>query len=74
VLARVAQRYEATLGLGRSSGTIALPLAGIALNLLHIPLVEEPQVARRFAASYRGDCRHVRRFLPRLRPWPSRPT
>jgi protein-S-isoprenylcysteine O-methyltransferase Ste14 len=39
------------------------------LNLVYIPLVEEPQLEQRFGASYREYCRHVRRFVPRLRPW-----
>jgi protein-S-isoprenylcysteine O-methyltransferase Ste14 len=41
----------------------------VALNLTFIPLVEEPQLEQRFGESYRDYCRHVRRFLPRLRPW-----
>jgi protein-S-isoprenylcysteine O-methyltransferase Ste14 len=43
--------------------------AFLALNLVFIPLLEEPQLERRFGASYRDYCRHVPRFLPRLRPW-----
>lgn len=43
--------------------------AFLVLNLVYIPLVEEPQLERRFGASYREYRRHVRRFLPRLRPW-----
>src|SRR6185295_13856231 len=40
------------------------------LNLIYIPLIEEPQLERRFGEPYREYCKHVRRFLPRLRPWP----
>jgi len=43
--------------------------AFLTLNLLYIPLMEEPQLERRFGESYREYRRHVRRFLPRLRPW-----
>jgi protein-S-isoprenylcysteine O-methyltransferase Ste14 len=43
--------------------------AFLVLNLIYIPLVEEPQLERRFGDPYREYCRHVRRFLPRLRPW-----
>jgi len=43
--------------------------AFLVLNLIYIPLVEEPQLERRFGEAYREYCRHVRRFLPRLRPW-----
>jgi len=44
-------------------------LAFLALNLVYIPLMEEPQLVRRFGAPYREYCRHVPRVLPRLRPW-----
>ena len=43
--------------------------AFIAANLVYIPLFEEPQLERRFGEPYREYRRHVRRFLPRLRPW-----
>ena len=41
----------------------------VILNLVFIPLVEEPQLERRFGDSYREYRSHVRRFIPRLRPW-----
>lgn len=44
----------------------------LILNLVYIPLIEEPQLERRFGESYREYRRHVRRFIPRLRPWPPR--
>ena len=44
--------------------------AFLVLNLIYIPLFEEPQLARRFGEPYREYCRHVRRFVPRIRPWP----
>jgi protein-S-isoprenylcysteine O-methyltransferase Ste14 len=40
-----------------------------AINAVYIPLLEEPDLARRFGDSYREYCRHVPRLLPRLRPW-----
>ena len=46
-------------------------LAFVAMNLIYIPLIEEPQLERRFGESYREYCQHVRRILPRLRPWES---
>ena len=46
--------------------------AFLLLNAVYIPLVEEPQLERRFGDSYREYRRHVRRFIPRLGPW--RPT
>jgi protein-S-isoprenylcysteine O-methyltransferase Ste14 len=39
------------------------------LHLVWIPFVEEPQLEHRFGAPYREYRRHVRRFIPRLRPW-----
>jgi protein-S-isoprenylcysteine O-methyltransferase Ste14 len=44
----------------------------LLINLVFIPLFEEPQLERRFGASYGEYRRHVGRLLPRLRPW--RPT
>jgi len=44
-------------------------LTFVAINLIYIPLLEEPQLAARFGDSYREYCRHVPRLLPRLRPW-----
>jgi protein-S-isoprenylcysteine O-methyltransferase Ste14 len=44
-------------------------LVFLAINATYIPLVEEPQLAARFGASYVEYRRHVRGLLPRLRPW-----
>ena len=44
-------------------------LAFLGLNLVYIPLFEEPQLERRFGDAYREYRRHVPRILPRLRPW-----
>jgi protein-S-isoprenylcysteine O-methyltransferase Ste14 len=41
----------------------------LLMNVVYIPLFEEPQLRRRFGPSYVEYCRHVRRFVPRLRPW-----
>ena len=41
----------------------------ILINVLYIPLVEEPMLAERFGESYLQYKRGVRRFLPRLSPW-----
>ena len=41
----------------------------LVLNLVYIPLVEEPMLAARFGPTYAAYKRHVRRFLPRVRPW-----
>jgi protein-S-isoprenylcysteine O-methyltransferase Ste14 len=47
----------------------AWALSFTILNLIYIPFVEEPQLERRFGDPYRDYCRHVRRFIPHLRPW-----
>jgi protein-S-isoprenylcysteine O-methyltransferase Ste14 len=44
-------------------------VGALILNVIYIPLVEEPQLERRFGDSYREYRRHVGRFIPRFRPW-----
>jgi protein-S-isoprenylcysteine O-methyltransferase Ste14 len=41
----------------------------LIINSVFIPVVEEPQLERRFGASYREYRQHVGRLVPRLRPW-----
>ena len=41
----------------------------LIINLVYIPLLEEPQLRRRFGTSYVEYCQHVPRLVPRLRPW-----
>jgi protein-S-isoprenylcysteine O-methyltransferase Ste14 len=41
----------------------------LAVNAVYIPLLEEPLLERRFGNAYREYRRHVRRFVPRTRPW-----
>lgn len=48
-------------------GTWALLFLG--LNLLFIPLLEEPELEMRFGDDYRRYRRAVPRFIPRVRPW-----
>jgi protein-S-isoprenylcysteine O-methyltransferase Ste14 len=43
--------------------------AFVAINAIYIPLTEEPMLEHRFGEDYREYCRHVRRFVPRRRPW-----
>ena len=57
-----------TLLFARSGLAIWLA-AFVAVNALYLPLVEEPSLVRRFGADYERYMRHVRRWLPRLRPW-----
>jgi len=44
-------------------------LVFLVLNLIYIPLVEEPMLIDRFGADYREYRRHVPGLLPRWRPW-----
>ncbi len=41
----------------------------LLINLVYIPLLEEPLLRARFGESYATYARNVRRFIPRLRPW-----
>jgi len=41
----------------------------VALNLVYIPLVEEPGLERRFGDAYRHYCANVPRVVPRATPW-----
>ena len=60
--------------IGEASVLLSIPHAVwaasfLTLNLLYIPLVEEPQLERRFGDPYLDYCRNVRRFVPRRTPW-----
>ena len=48
----------------------------LLLNMIYLPLVEEPGLAQRFGAEYLRYQQHVPRWIPRLRPWrdPDAPT
>ena len=41
----------------------------LLINMIYIPLLEEPGLEARFGESYRLYKRHVPRWLPRLKPW-----
>jgi len=41
----------------------------LAINLIYIPLLEEPDLVRRFGDDYRRYRRHVPGIVPRLSPW-----
>jgi protein-S-isoprenylcysteine O-methyltransferase Ste14 len=53
----------------RSWAHLQWTLLFLTINLIYIPLFEEPQLERRFGDSYVNYRRHVGRLLPRLRPW-----
>lgn len=44
-------------------------VAFLVINLIYIPLLEEPMLEARFGDSYREYRRHVPRIWPRLTPW-----
>jgi protein-S-isoprenylcysteine O-methyltransferase Ste14 len=58
---------EALLLTSRPHATWAVTF--LVINLVYIPLLEEPMLDARFGESYREYKQHVRRFVPRLRPW-----
>ena len=39
------------------------------INMVYIPLFEEPSLVARFGEPYKQYTREVRRFVPRLTPW-----
>ena len=39
------------------------------LNLIYLPLSEEPGLRKRFGQEYIEYCKHVPRYIPRLTPW-----
>jgi len=43
----------------------------LVANFIYIPILEEPQLKRRFGGDYVEYCRNVPRLIPRLRPWHS---
>ena len=62
--------------LGESLVFRSIPLAEwaaafAAINLIYIPLIEEPQLRGRFGEEYERYKRNVPRLFPRLRPWRS---
>ena len=58
---------EAMLLISRPHAVWALIF--LAMNLVYIPLFEEPFLRTRFGESYHEYCQNVPRILPRLRPW-----
>lgn len=41
----------------------------VIVNMIYIPLLEEPGLHERFGADYEGYARHVPRWIPRRTPW-----
>jgi len=60
--------------LGEAVMAASLPLLGVfalalIVNVVYIPLSEEPGLAKRFGEEYEVYRRNVPRWIPRLRPW-----
>jgi len=60
--------------LGETVFFASLPLLGwfgffVGVNLIYIPFMEEPGLAKRFGEDYLLYQRHVSRWIPRRRPW-----
>ena len=53
----------------RSLPHFAWALVFTGLNLVYIPLVEEPGLERRFGEAYKRYCENVPRIVPRATPW-----
>ncbi|MBZ5572962.1 MAG: isoprenylcysteine carboxylmethyltransferase family protein [Acidobacteriia bacterium] len=55
---------------GRANLSVIVGVAAAVLGVvLFVRLYEEPTLRRMFGAEYEEYCRHVRRWLPRIRPW-----
>jgi len=57
----------------------SLPLIGwfgifCTVNMIYIPLMEEPGLAKRFGGDYLRYKENVPRWIPRLRPWEGLPS
>ena len=52
-----------------SPALVMWTLAFAIVNLIYIPLLEEPGLVERFGDDYREYTRHVPRWLPRRTPW-----
>ena len=57
----------------RSWDLLAWAALFFLLNMIHIPLVEERSLKRRFGDHYDEYRRHVPRWIPRLTPWTPTP-
>jgi protein-S-isoprenylcysteine O-methyltransferase Ste14 len=44
-------------------------LAVVVVNLIYLPLIEEPGLCQRFGEDYQAYMRHVPRWIPSLHPW-----
>jgi len=52
-----------------STALLIWALIFTVVNMIYIPLLEEPGLRDRFGADYDDYARHVPRWLPRRTPW-----
>jgi len=55
--------------LAASLPLLGLVIVGAIINIIYIPLSEEPGLVKRFGNDYLTYKRNVPRWIPRLRPW-----
>ena len=41
----------------------------VFFNLLYFPFIEEPGLLKRFGKAYKEYCKHVPRYIPKLKSW-----
>jgi protein-S-isoprenylcysteine O-methyltransferase Ste14 len=56
----------------RSNRVLEWTVTFAVINMVYIPLLEEPMLEARFGEEYREYKRNVRRWIPRLRAWDPR--
>lgn len=52
-----------------SSSLVVFTLGFVAVNLIYIPLFEEPGLRHRFGTEYNEYIQHIPRWFPRRTPW-----
>lgn len=57
----------------RSMSHLAWAGAFALFNAVYLPLLEEPELRRRFGGEYDDYARHVPRLIPRVTPWRKNP-
>lgn len=55
--------------LAGSTAMVIYVLIFTAVNMIYMPLSEEPGLSKRFGAEYITYKQHVPRWIPRLKPW-----
>ena len=53
----------------QSAGILVWLTIFTVINMIYLPLAEEPGLRKRFCSEYEEYCRNVPRYIPRLTPW-----